>query len=99
MQFIAELKGVDTMKNYESRLKAIQKIADSKTAKVVFLDYKDGKHYLGGKQVDINTIMADAIIIDDIPSDEDLAVSSAPPEFLEKGSEEDWQEKEYQTNE
>ena len=29
------------MKNYESRLKAIQKIADSKTAKVVFLDYKE----------------------------------------------------------
>ena len=74
------------MKNYESRLKAIRKIADSKTAKVVFLDYKDGKHYLGGKQVDINTIMADAIIVDDIPSDEDLAVSSAPPESL-KGSE------------
>lgn len=88
MQFIEELKGVDTMKNYESRLKAIQKIADSKTAKVVFLDYKDGKHYLGGKQVDINTIMADAIIIDDI--------SDSPTE-IEKGSEKDCPENEYQT--
>ena len=72
------------MKNYESRLKAIQKIADSKTAKVVFLDYKD----LGGKQVDINTIMADAIIIDDI--------SDSPTE-IEKGSEKDCLENEYQT--
>ena len=34
------------MKNYENRLKAIKKIADGKTAKVVFLDYKNGKHYL-----------------------------------------------------
>ena len=39
-----------------------------------------------GKQVDINTIKADVIVIDDIPCDEDLAVSSAPPESL-KGSE------------
>lgn len=55
------------MKNYENRLKAIKKIADGKTAKVVFLDYKNGKHYLDGKQVDINTVKADVIIIDDIP--------------------------------
>ena len=56
------------MKNYESRLRAIQKIADGKTANVVFLDYKNGKHYLDGKPVDINTIKAaDVIIIDDIP--------------------------------
>ena len=66
------------MKNYENRLKAIKKIADSKTAKVLILDYKDGKYYLDGKQVDINTVKADAIIIDDIPD--------TPPEFLEKGS-------------
>ena len=58
------------MKNYENRLKAIKKIADGKTAKVVFLDYKNGKHYLDGKQVDINTIKADVIIIDDIPESE-----------------------------
>lgn len=74
------------MNNYENRLKAIKKIADGKTAKVIFLDYKNGKYYQDGKQVDIDSIKADAIIIDDIPSDEDLAVSSAPPELL-KGSE------------
>lgn len=74
------------MKNYENRLKAIKKIADGKTAKIIFLDYKNGKYYQDGKQVDIDSIKADAIIIDDIPSDEDLAVSSAPPELL-KGSE------------
>lgn len=79
------------MKNYENRLKAIKRIADSKTAKVLILDYKDGKYYLDGKQVDINTVKADAIIIDNIPD--------TLPEFLEKGSEEDWQENEYQTNE
>ena len=66
------------MKNYENRLRAIKKIADGKTAKVVFLDYKGGKYYQDGKEVDINTVKADAIIIDDIPD--------TPPEFLEKGS-------------
>ena len=76
--------------NYENRLKAIQRIADGKSAKVVFLDYKGGKYYQDGKEIDINTIKADAIIIDDIPD--------TPPEFLEKGREEDWQENEYQTN-
>lgn len=65
------------MKNYENRLKAIQRIADGKSAKVVFLDYKDGKYYQDGKQVDISTVKADAIIIDDIPD--------SPPKFLEKG--------------
>ena len=66
------------MKNYENKLRAIKKIADSKTAKVLILDYKDGKYYQDGKEIDINTIKADAIIIDDIPD--------TPPEFLEKGS-------------
>lgn len=65
------------MKNYENRLKAIKKIADGKTAKVLFLDYKNGKHYLDGKPVDIDSIKADAIIIDNIPD--------TPPESL-KGS-------------
>ena len=86
------------MKNYDGRLKAIQKIADSKTAKVLILDFRNGKYFLDGKQVDIDSIKADAIIVDNIPSDEDLAVSSAPPESL-KGSDMDCQEKEYQTNE
>ena len=78
------------MKNYENRLKAIQRIADGKTAKVVIVDFRNGKYFLDGKQVDIDSIKASAIIIDDIPD--------TPPEFLEKGSEEDWQENEYQTN-
>lgn len=52
------------MKNFESRLRAIQKIADGKTAKVVIVDYKDGK------PVDIDSIKADVIIIDDIPESE-----------------------------
>lgn len=65
------------MKNYENRLKAIQRIADAKSAKIAFLDYRNGKYYQDGKQVDINTVKANVIIIDDIPD--------SPPEFLEKG--------------
>ena len=63
------------MKNYENRLKAIQKIADGKTAKVVFLDYKGGKYYQDGNEIDINTIKADAVIIDNIPD-----TPPAPPD-------------------
>lgn len=74
------------MKNYESRLRAIQKIADAKTANVAIIDYKNGRHYLDGKEIDINTIRADVIIIDDIPSDEDSTIPPSPPESL-KGSE------------
>lgn len=66
------------MKNYESRLRAIEKIADAKSAKIAFLDYRNGKYYQDGKQVDISTIKANVIIVDDIPD--------SPPEFLEKGS-------------
>lgn len=73
------------MKNYESRLKAIQRIADAKSAKIAFLDYKNGKYYQDGKQVDISTIKANVIIVDDIPCDEDLSVPPATPESL-KGS-------------
>lgn len=81
------------MKNYESKLRAIERIVDSKTAKVVILDYKDGKYYKSGTDIEVNidTTKADTIIVDDIPD--------TPPEFLEKGSDEDWQENEYQTNE
>lgn len=85
------------MKNYESKLRAIEKIASGKTAQVVFLDFRNGKYYQDGKQVDIDSIKADAVIVDDIPCDEDLSVPPAPPESL-KGSDIDWQEKEYQTN-
>ena len=79
------------MKNYENRLKAIKRLADSKTARVVFLNFRNGKYYQDGKEVDMDSIRADAIIIDDIPD--------TPPEFLEEGSDEEWQEEEYQTNE
>lgn len=74
------------MKNYESRLKAIQRIADAKSAKIAFLDYKNGKYYQDEREIDISTIKANVIIVDDIPCDENLVVSSAPPESL-KGSE------------
>ena len=68
------------MKNYENRLRAIEKIADGKTAKVVFLDFRNEKYYKSGTdiEVDINTLKANVIIVDDIPD--------SPPEFLEKGS-------------
>ena len=68
------------MKDYESKLRAIKKIADSKTAKVLILDFRNGKYYKSGTdiEVDIDSIKADAVIIDDIPD--------TPPEFLEKGS-------------
>ena len=74
------------MKNYENRLKAIQRIAGGKTAKVAFLDFRNGKYYQGEKEVDISTVKANVILIDDIPCDEDLSVPPAPPEFLVKGS-------------
>ena len=83
--------------NYENRLKAIKRLADSKTAKVAFLDFRNGKYYQDGKEVDIDSIRADAIIIDDI-CDEDLSVPPAPPESL-KGSDEEWQENESVTKE
>lgn len=66
------------MKNYENRLKAIERIADAKSAKIAFLDYRNGKYYQDGKEIDISTIRANVIIVDDIPD--------SPPEFLEKGS-------------
>ena len=73
------------MKNYENRLEAIKRLADSKTAKVAFLDFRNGKYYQGEKEVDIDSIKANVILIDDI-CDEDLSVPPTPPEFLEKGS-------------
>lgn len=68
------------MKNYENRLKAIKKIVDAKTAQVVFLDFRNEKYYKSGTdiEVDINTLKANIIVVDDIPD--------SPPGFLEKGS-------------
>lgn len=65
------------MKNYESKLRAIKKIADSKIAKVVIVDFRNGKYFLDGKQVDIDSIKADAIIVDNIP---DSDTPPAPPD-------------------
>lgn len=59
--------GVNIVKNYENRLKAIKRLADGKTAKIVFLDYKGGNYYQDGKKVDIDNIRADVIFVDDIP--------------------------------
>ena len=75
------------MKNYDGRLKAIEKIASGKTAQLQILDFRNGKYYKSNTniEVDIESIQSGILIIDDIPSDEDLAVSSAPPESL-KGS-------------
>lgn len=76
------------MKNYENRLKVIKKLADGKSARVIFVDYRNGKYYKSGTdiEVDIDTTKADTVIVDDIPCDENLAISPAPPESL-KGSE------------
>jgi len=71
------------MRNYEKRLEAIQRIANSKTAKVVFLDFRNGQYFLDGRAVDIQNIRASAIIIDDVP---------------DEGGEENCPEHEFQTN-
>ena len=54
------------MRNYEKRLEAIQRIANSKTAKIFFLDFRNGQYFLDGRAVDIEHIRADVLIIDDI---------------------------------
>lgn len=72
------------MRNYEKRLEAIQRIANSKTAKIVFLDFRNGQYFLNEKAVDIEHIRADVLIIDDIP---------------DEGGEENCPEHEFQTNE
>ena len=58
------------MRNYEKRLEAIQRMVNSKTAKVVFLDFRNGQYFLDGRAVDIQNIRASAIIIDDISDEE-----------------------------
>lgn len=74
------------MKNCENRLKAIQRIADAKSARVIFVDYKNGKYYKSGTdiEVDIDTTKADTVIVDDIPCDEDLSVPPAPARIVER---------------
>ena len=67
------------MKNYENKLRAIKRLADGKSAKVLILDFRNGKYYKSGTdiEVDIDSIKADAVIIDDIP---DSDTPPAPPD-------------------
>ena len=57
------------MRNYEKRLEAIQRIANNKTARVIFLDFRNGQYFLNEKAVDIEHIRADVLIIDDVPDE------------------------------
>ena len=72
------------MRNYKKHLDALKKVINSKTAKVIFLDFKDGQYFLNEKAVDIEHIRADVIIIDDVP---------------DEGGEENCPKHEFQTNE
>lgn len=57
------------MRNYKNRLDALKKAINSKTAKVVFLDFRNGQYFLNGQAVDIEHIRADVLIIDDVPDE------------------------------
>ena len=78
------------MKNYYNRLRYLQNEVSKRVPQLQILDFRNGKYYKSNTdvEVDIENIQSGILIIDDIPCDEDLAVSSAPPEFLEKGGEE-----------
>ena len=58
------------LRNYKNRLDALKKVINSKVARVVFVDFKDGQYFHNGKKVDITLINADVLIIDDIPDEE-----------------------------
>ena len=58
------------MRNYKNRLDALKKVINSKVARVIFLDFKDGQYFHKGKKVDITKLDADVLIIDDIPDEE-----------------------------
>lgn len=75
------------MKNYENRLRYLQNEVSKRVPQLQILDFRNGKYYESNTdiEVDIENIQSGILIIDNIPSDEALAVSSAPPESL-KGS-------------
>lgn len=73
------------MKNYHNRLRYLQNEVSKRIPQLQILDFRNGKYYKSDVEVDIENIQSGILIIDDIPCDEDLAVSSAPPESL-KGS-------------
>ncbi len=59
------------MRNYKNRLDALKKAINSKVAKVVFLDFRNGQYFHKGKKVvDITKLNADVLIVDDIPDEE-----------------------------
>ena len=89
------------MKSYENRLRYLQNEVSKRVPQLQILDFRNGKYYKSNTdiEVDIENIQSGILIIDDIPCDEDLSVPPTPPEFLEKGSDEEWQEEEYQTKE
>lgn len=57
------------MRNYKKHLDALKKVINSKTAKVIFLDFKDGQYFRKGKKVDITKLNADVLVIDDVPDE------------------------------
>ena len=75
------------MKNFENRLRYLQNEVSKRVPQLQILDFRNGKYYKSNTdiEVDIENIQSGILIIDDIPSDEDLSVPPAPPESL-KGS-------------
>lgn len=75
------------MKNYHNRLRYLQNEVSKRVPQLQILDFRNGKYYKSNTDVEVNieNIQSGILIIDDIPCDEDLAVSSALPESL-KGS-------------
>ena len=80
------------MKNFENRLRYLQNEVSKRVPQLQILDFRNGKYYKSNTdiEVDIENIQSGILIIDDIPSDEDLSVPPAPPESL-KGSDIDWE--------
>ena len=57
------------MRNYKKHLDALKKVINSKTAKVIFLYFKDGQYFRKGKKIDITKLNSDVLIVDDIPDE------------------------------
>ena len=72
------------MKNYHNRLRYLQNEVSKRVPQLQILDFRNGKYYKSNTDVEVNieNIQSGILIIDHIPCDEDLAVSSAVPEAL-----------------
>ena len=57
------------MRNYKNRLDALKKVINSKVARVIFVDFKDGQYFHNEKKVDITKLNADVLIVDDVPDE------------------------------